>query len=50
MIRKSLAYLLLLAGLFALVWAFPFLWEIGIAGMLGGAYWIFFREPPAPAA
>ena len=32
-----------------LIWvtiSFPFLWEISIAGSLGGVWWFFFREPP----
>jgi len=43
---KVLAYLLLLAVLAGLVWQFPVLWEIAIAGAIGGVYWIFFRIPP----
>jgi len=43
---KVLAYLLLLAVLGGLVWQFPFLWEIAVAGAIGGVYWIFFRVPP----
>lgn len=42
---KLLAYLGLLAALAALVYAVPVLWEIGIAGALGGWWWIFFRVP-----
>ena len=38
--------MLLLAMLAGLVWRFPFVWELAIAGLLGGAYWIFFRPPP----
>jgi len=44
---KALAYLLLLVVLAGLVWQFPFLWEIAVAGAIGGVYWIFFRIPPA---
>jgi len=43
---KVLAYLLLLVVLAGLVWQFPFLWEIAVAGAIGGVYWIFFRIPP----
>jgi hypothetical protein len=25
---------------------FPILWELAIAGAIGGAYWFFFRQPP----
>jgi hypothetical protein len=47
---KGLAYLLLLAVLAALVWQWPMLWELAIAGAIGGVYWIFFRIPPAENA
>jgi hypothetical protein len=29
-----------------LVWYFPFLWELAVAGAIGGIYWVFFRTPP----
>lgn len=45
---KVLAYLLLLAALAALVWHFPFLWEVGVLGAIGGVYFIFFRTPQGP--
>ncbi len=41
-----LAYLGLLAVLAALVWMVPVLWELAVAGAIGGVYWIFFRQPP----
>jgi hypothetical protein len=44
---KALSYLLLLAVLAAIVWQLPMLWELAVAGAIGGAYWIFFRIPPA---
>lgn len=40
---RVLAFLALLLGLGALVYTVPILWEIGIAGALGGWWWIFFR-------
>jgi len=43
---KTLAYLALLATLAGLVWAVPVLWELAVAGAIGGAYWIFFRQQP----
>lgn len=43
---KVLLYLLLLALLAGLVRQWPFLWEIAVAGAIGGVYWIFFRVPP----
>ena len=49
---KVLAYLALLAALGVMVVNFPILWELAIAGAIGGAYWFFFRQPPggdAPA-
>jgi len=46
-IGKGFAYLALLAALTAMVWAVPVLWELAVAGAIGGVYWIFFREPPA---
>jgi len=47
---KGLLYLILLAALTGLVRQWPFLWEIGVLGAIGGAYWIFFREPPSEEA
>ena len=32
------------AGL--LVWRAPFLWEIGVAAVLGAAFWLFTRPDP----
>lgn len=43
---KVLAYLLLLAVLTAIVVSLPMLWELAVAGAIGGAWWIFFRVPP----
>ena len=43
---KVLAYLALLAILAGLVWWQPILWELAIAGAIGGVWWIFFRVPP----
>jgi hypothetical protein len=43
---KVLSYLALLAALAAIVWQLPMLWELAVAGALGGTYWIFFRIPP----
>lgn len=37
---------ILLAALAGVVMLFPFLWELAVAGMLGGIYWIFFRVAP----
>ena len=36
--------LALLAGV---VWQLPVLWELALVVAIGGAYWIFFRIPPA---
>ena len=36
------------AALAGMVWLVPILWELAIAGAIGGAYWIFFRQPPKP--
>lgn len=47
MIAKIAAYLLLLATLAGVVWRFPVLWELAVAGAIGGVYWVFFRVPPA---
>lgn len=45
---KVLAYLALLTALAGMVWVVPVLWELAVAGAIGGAYWIFFRQPPQP--
>ena len=45
---RLLAYCALLAVLAALVAKIPVLWELAVAGAIGGAYWIFFRPPPDP--
>ena len=39
----------LLLSLVGVVWQFPFLWEIALATLIGGLYWIFFRIPPGRA-
>lgn len=39
---RGLAYLLFLAALAGLVWWLPMLWELALAGAIGGAYWAFF--------
>jgi hypothetical protein len=44
---KVLLYLVLLAVLAGLVWQWPMLWELAVAGAIGGVYWIFFRIPPS---
>ena len=44
---KVLRYLLLLAVLAGIVWQLPVLWELAVAAAIGGAYWVFFRIPPA---
>lgn len=41
---KILAYLLLLTVLGGITWHYPFLFELLIAGAIGGAYWLFFRS------
>jgi len=46
MIEKVAVFALLLALLAGLVWAIPVLWELAVAGAIGGIYWIFFRIPP----
>jgi len=46
MIAKVAFFLVLLALLAGLVWAVPVLWELAVAGAIGGIYWIFFRIPP----
>jgi hypothetical protein len=47
LILKFVVFLALLAVLAWLVWLVPVLWELAIAGLIGGVYWIFFRIPPA---
>ncbi len=39
---RALAYLLWLGVLVGLVWWLPFLWELALAGAIGGVYWAFF--------
>jgi predicted acyltransferase len=46
LILKVISYLFLLAALAGIVWWLPMLWELAVAGAIGGAYWIFFRIPP----
>jgi hypothetical protein len=46
LIAKVVAFLLLLAALAGVVWMVPVLWELAVAGVIGGVYWIFFRIPP----
>jgi hypothetical protein len=46
MIAKLAVFSGLLALLAGLVWAAPVLWELAVAGAIGGIYWIFFRIPP----
>jgi hypothetical protein len=41
---KWLTYLSFVAGLSALAYEFPFLFELPLAGSIGGAYWVFFRK------
>jgi hypothetical protein len=48
LISKLIVFVILLAALAELVWRFPFLWELAVAGVIGGVYWIFFRTPSAP--
>lgn len=43
---KILAYLLLLGVLGGIAWQYPFLFELPLLGAIGGAYWLFFRQPP----
>jgi len=45
-IAKLAAFTLLLALLAGVVWVVPVLWEVAVAGLIGGVYWIFFRIPP----
>ena len=45
LIVKLASFIGLLAVLILLVSRFPYLWELGLAGILGGIYWIFFRRP-----
>lgn len=44
---KIALFVLLLALLASLVWMLPVLWELAVAGLIGGIYWIFFRIPPS---
>jgi len=46
LIYKIVAMTILLAALAVIVLLFPFLWELAVAGALGGVYWIFFRVTP----
>jgi hypothetical protein len=45
-IAKLAVFTLLLALLAGVVWVLPVLWEVAVAGLIGGVYWIFFRIPP----
>jgi uncharacterized protein involved in response to NO len=47
LIGRVFAFLALLVLMAALVRAFPPLWEIAVAAVIGGIYWIFFRTPPS---
>jgi hypothetical protein len=47
LIAKIAVFALLLALLVGVVWMVPVLWELAIAGLIGGVYWIFFRLPPS---
>jgi hypothetical protein len=38
-------YLLLLAALVLVVRQWPVLWELAVAGAIGGVWWFFFRSP-----
>lgn len=42
---KVVIYLALLAALAGLVSILPVLWELALAGAIGGTYWVFFRNP-----
>jgi hypothetical protein len=46
LILRWVLFSALLALLAGLVWQFPVLWELALAGLIGGVYWIFFRVPP----
>jgi hypothetical protein len=46
LISKIAVFALLLAMLAGVVWVVPVLWELAVAGLIGGIYWIFFRIPP----
>jgi hypothetical protein len=46
LILKIISYLFLLAALAGIVWWLTMLWELAVAGAIGGADWIFFRIPP----
>ena len=41
---KWFAYASLVISLVALAYEYPFLFELPLAGAIGGAYWIFFRK------
>jgi hypothetical protein len=43
---KVLAYVVLLGLLGGIAWQYPFLFELPLLGAIGGAYWLFFRQPP----
>ena len=45
---KLLTLTALLAVLVWVVYRFPWLWELGIGGLIGGIYLIFFRQPDRP--
>lgn len=47
LILKTVVYLFLLAVMAGIVWWIPVLWELAVAGAIGGVYWIFFRIPPS---
>lgn len=44
-------YLAVVAALTGLAWVYPFLFELPLAAVIGGAYWAFLTgrdEPPPP--
>lgn len=43
---RIFAFVALLIALAAVVRSYPFLFEIFPLGAAGGAYWLFFRQPP----
>ncbi len=47
---KTVLYVLLLVALGYMVYWAPFLWELAIAGAIGGVWVIFFRQPQAGPA
>ncbi|WP_301276195.1 hypothetical protein [Dechloromonas sp.] len=47
MLLRIVAYLVLLTALAGLIGSFPFLFELLPLGAISGAYWLFFRKPPA---